>query len=84
MHKMIVDKKLVDLEQRDTIIAERLNAPITIGDLANDDGADMFREDYFYDPLLAGDKPNQDGGNYNKSEDRAAYKKKKDIKYEAN
>jgi len=58
MHKMIVDKKLIDLVQRDTIIAERLTAPITIGDLANDDNADMFKEDYFYDPLLAGDKPN--------------------------
>jgi len=61
-----------------------LTAPITIGDLADDDNADMFKEDYFYDPLLAGDKPNQDGGNYNKSEDRAAYKKKKDLKHAAN
>jgi len=83
MHKMIVDKKLIDLLQRDTIIAERLSAPVTIGDLMDECDVDMFKEDYFYDPLLAGDKPNGDGGNYNKSEDRAAYKKKKDAKFDA-
>jgi len=38
------------------------------------------REDDFYDPLLAGEKPNADG-NYNKSEDRLQWKAKKDAKF---
>ena len=39
-----------------------------ISELAMNTNSEMYREDYFYDPLLAGEKP-QEGGNYNPTEE---------------
>ena len=75
-----MEKSLLSIEQRDTIIAEKLSAPITISELAQIGHTGIVKEDDFYDSLLAGEKGNTDG-NYNKSEDRLKWKQKKDIKF---
>jgi len=76
IHKIITEQKLINLMQRDTIIAEKLSAPIQISELIDVGHDGIVKEDDFYDPLLAGEKPNS-GGNYNKSEDRVKFLEKK-------
>lgn len=66
--------------QRDTIIAEKLSAPIQISELVEEGHDGIVKEDDFYDPLLAGEKPNS-GGNYNKSEDREKWLEKKNKQF---
>jgi ATPase subunit of ABC transporter with duplicated ATPase domains len=80
LQKMFVERKLIDVEQRDTIIAEKLTAPITISELAQEGHSGIVREDEFYDPLLAGERGAD--GNYNTPEDRGTWKQKKDAKYQ--
>lgn len=75
-----MDKSLLNIEQRDTIIAEKLSAPITISELVEEGHSGIVREDDFYDPLLAGERGKGDG-NYNKDESRSEWKKKKDTKF---
>jgi len=75
-----MEKHLLNVEMRDTIIAEKLSAPITISELAQEGHHGVVREDDFYDPLLAGDERAPDG-NYNTSTDRQKWKEKKDAKY---
>jgi hypothetical protein len=82
LHKTFMDKKLLSIENRDVIIAEKLSAPITISDLVDDGHSGIILESDFYDPLLAGEKPNGDpnflvAGD----EDREKYKAKKDAKH---
>lgn len=80
LQKMFVERQLIDVEHRDTIIAEKLTAPITISELAQEGHSGVVREDDFYDPLLAGERSTADG-NYNTPEDRLAWKQKKDAKH---
>ena len=68
-----MEKGLLNIEQRDTIIAEKLSAPITISELVEEGHSGIVREDDFYDPLLAGERGVGDG-NYNKNEDRTIWK----------
>ena len=79
LQKQFMEKSLISVEQRDTIIAEKLSAPIMISELAQEGHSGIVREDDFYDPLLAGDKQAVDG-NFNPSEDRLKWKEKKDAK----
>mmetsp|Transcript_3424 Transcript_3424/g.5804 ORF Transcript_3424/g.5804 Transcript_3424/m.5804 type:complete len:271 (+) Transcript_3424:170-982(+) len=79
LHKQFMDKKLISVDMRDTIIAEKLSAPIQISELIEQGHSGIVREDDFYDPLLAGERPSD--GNYNKNEDRLKWKEKKDAKY---
>ena len=64
-----MEKNLINVDQRDVIIAEKLNAPVTISELIQEGHHGIIREDDFYDPLLAGEKPNIDG-NYNTNIDK--------------
>lgn len=77
-----MDKKLLSIENRDVIIAEKLSAPITIGDLVDDGHSGVIREEDFYEPLFAGEKPNGDP-NFLVADDeeRQKYKAKKDAKH---
>lgn len=80
--KMLMDQKLIEINQRDTIIAEKLSAPITINEIVEEGHGGIIREDDFFDPLLQAkeDRGKGDGGNYNKMVDKAEWKKKKDAK----
>ena len=82
LHKLLMEEKLVNVENRDTIIAEKLTKPITINDLVEIGHHGIVREDDFYDPLLAGEKPNN-AGNYNVSEGREEWIKKKAKRQQA-
>jgi hypothetical protein len=66
----LIDRKLINVNQRDTIIATMLSTPVTINDLVQVGHTGIVREEEFFDPLLAGGKVNQ-SGNFNKDEDRA-------------
>ena len=79
LQKMFIDRKLIDVEQRDTIIAEKLTAPITISELAIEGHNGVVNEIDFYDPLLA-DKHASDGNYNTQSDDRLAWRQKKDAK----
>lgn len=83
LHKLLMEEKLVNVENRDTIIAEKLIQPITINDLVEIGHHGIVKEDDFYDPLLAGEKPNN-AGNYNRSEGKEEWIKKKEAKKNKN
>ena len=72
-----MEEKLINVENRDTIIADKLQKPITINDLVEIGHHGIVREDDFYDPLLAGEKANT-SGNYNTVEGREEWVKKKE------
>ena len=57
LHKQLMDQSLINVESRDTIIAEKLSAPIMISELVLEGHSGIVKEDDFYDPLLAGEKP---------------------------
>ena len=50
--KMLTDQNLIEINQRDTIIAEKLSAPITINEIVEEGHGGVIREDDFFDPLL--------------------------------
>lgn len=79
---MLKDQNLIDVNQRDTIIAEKLSQPITINEIVNEVHNGVIREDDFFDPLLAQkeQRGKGDGGNYNKNISKEEWKKKKDAK----
>jgi len=70
LQKHFLDKKLISVEQRDTIIAEKLLKPVTINELVNEGHDGVIREDDFFDPLLAGERTAT--GNYNDTSDGRA------------
>ena len=76
IQKQIIEKNLIVIEQRDTIIAEKLSRPVTIDEIAQVGHDGIIREDDFYDPLLAGEKA-KGGGNFNESLDRKKWLEKK-------
>jgi len=57
LYKCFLDNNLLSVAQRDTIIAEKLSAPIMISELAQEGHSGIVKEDDFYDALLAGEKP---------------------------
>ena len=71
-----MDQNLLSIEQRDTIIADKLLKPITISELQQEGHSGIVREDDFYDPLLAGEKTTN-SGNYNVMEDKQKWMDKK-------
>lgn len=82
MHKTFMDKKLLNIESRDVIIAEKLSRPITISDLVDEGHSGVIKEEDFYDALLAGEKPNGDPNFLIAGDgDRMKYKNKKDAKH---
>jgi ATP-binding cassette, subfamily F, member 3 len=80
--KMLTEQKLIDINQRDTIIAEKLSAPITINEIVEMGESGIIREDDFFDPLMAAtnERGQGEGGNYNKNVGKEEWKKKKDAK----
>ena len=79
IYKIFCDNGLIDVDNKQTIIAEKLSKPITINELIQEGHSGIVREDDFYDPLLAGEKVNT-SGNYNTVEGREAWMKKKNLK----
>ena len=55
LQKTFLEQSLLNTEQRDTIIAEKLTKPVTISELVQEGHSGIIREDDFYDPLLAGE-----------------------------
>ena len=80
IQKALIDRELINISQRDTIIAAKLSTPVTINDLVQVGHTGVVREEEFFDPLLAGEKVRADG-NFNKNEDRAKWKARKDAKH---
>ena len=77
-----MDKKLLNIENRDVIIAEKLSRPITISELVEEGHSGVIREEDFYEPLFAGEKPNGDPNFLvSDSEERMKYKAKKEAKH---
>jgi len=71
-----LDRKLIKMDDsRDTIIAEKLNKPITIADLQEAGHSGIIREEDYSDPLLANARDS--AGNYNLTEDKQAWADKK-------
>ena len=79
IYKLFLEAGLIDKDNKQTIIAEKLSKPITINELIQEGHTGIVREDDFYDPLLAGEKVNS-SGNYNTTEGREAWMEKKNKK----
>lgn len=60
--RMLHEQKLIMFENRDTIVAEKLNAPIVINEIKSAGFSGVYREEEFLDPFLDADKTE---GNYN-------------------
>ena len=63
MIKVFLEKKLIIIENRDTIVAEKLHNPIVINDRKQ--GIFSMRESDFMDPLIE-----KSEGNYNTFEEK--------------
>ncbi len=60
--KTILDQKLLKIENRDTIIAEKLSNPVVINELKQAGTNKIYREEEFLDPFLESEKTT---GNFN-------------------
>jgi hypothetical protein len=74
MIKVFLDKSLLKVEHRDTIVAEKLSNPIVINEIKGSGHTGVVREDDFLDPFLNMDKTE---GNYNSFESKPWELKKK-------
>jgi len=48
----LLEKKLIKVEQRDTIVADKLDAPVVINDMKMGLGGAVVRDDDFLDPFI--------------------------------
>eukprot|EP00347_Sterkiella_histriomuscorum_P009134 403342390 len=71
--KSLLDQKLLKIENRDTITAEKLSNPIVINEIRQKGYSGVIREEEFSDPFLDSEKT----GNYNTFEDKPWELKKK-------
>lgn len=78
--KALLDQKLLSIDLRDTIIAEKLSNPIVINDIQSSGHSGVIREEEFSDPFLDSEKT----GNFNTFEGMPweGKKKKKNTKEE--
>ena len=60
--RILIDQKMILVENRDTIVAEKLLNPITINEIKESGHSRVYREEEFLDPFLDADKTE---GNYN-------------------
>lgn len=74
--KMFLEQKLLNIDLRDTIVAEKLSNPIVINEIKQSGHSGVIREEEFSDPFLDSEKT----GNYNTFEEKPweLKKKKKD------
>lgn len=72
--KILLEKKLLNVEQRDTIIAEKLKTAVVINEIRHAGHSGVVREDEFLDPFLDAERSE---GNYNTFEKKPWDKKKK-------
>ena len=61
--RTLLDNKLLKLEHRDTIIAEKLLNPVVINDIRNNGHTGVYKEEEFLDAFLDADKAE---GKFNK------------------
>ncbi|CDW90593.1 abc transporter f family member 3-like [Stylonychia lemnae] len=71
--KTLLDQKLLRIENRDTITAEKLSNPVVINEIRQTGHSGVIREEEFSDPFLDSERT----GNYNTFEDKPWDKKKK-------
>lgn len=74
--KTLLDQKLLRIENRDTITAEKLSNPVVINEIKQTGHSGVIREEEFSDPFLDSEKT----GNYNTFEDKPWDRKKKKTK----
>ena len=74
MMKLFLEKNLLKVEQRDTILAEKLKNAVVISEIKQTGHSGVIREEEFLDPFLDADKTE---GNYNEIRDKPFDKKKK-------
>ena len=60
--RILIEKKLIMVENRDTIVAEKLLNPVTINEIKTSGHSGVYREEEFLDPFLDAEKSE---GNYN-------------------
>ena len=72
--KLLLDKKLLKVEQRDTILADKLKNAVVISEIKQKGHSGVIREEEFLDPFLDADKVE---GNYNEVKEKPFEKKKK-------
>mmetsp|Transcript_102188 Transcript_102188/g.141227 ORF Transcript_102188/g.141227 Transcript_102188/m.141227 type:complete len:212 (-) Transcript_102188:1487-2122(-) len=77
--KILLDKKLIKIEQRDTIVADKLDAPIVINDMKSGLSGGVVRDEDFLDPFIGMERTqNNFNENYKAGElDKAAKKSRK-------
>ena len=56
MAKILIEKKLVVIEQRDTIVAEKLHNPVVLNQMQQTGGKGVVRDEDFLDPFTGIDK----------------------------
>lgn len=71
--KIFLEQKLLKVDLRDTIVAEKLSNPIVINEIKQSGHSGVIREEEFSDPFLDSDKT----GNYNTFDDKPWELKKK-------
>jgi hypothetical protein len=76
--KILHDQKLILVENRDTIVAEKLINPIVINEIKTAGHSGVYREEEFLDPFLDAEKTE---GNYN-TEKKNPFGAKKKTKEE--
>lgn len=72
--KILLDKSLLKIEHRDTILAEKLSNPVVINEIKQSGHSGIVREDEFLSPFVDADKSD---GNYNTFERKPWEQKKK-------
>lgn len=77
--RILHEQKLITLENRDTIVAEKLINPIVINEIKQAAHSGVYREDEFLDPFLDAEKTE---GNYNTEKKNPFGAKKKPTKEE--
>lgn len=65
--KIFLEQKLLNVDLRDTIVAEKLSNPIVINEIKQTGHSGVIREEEFSDPFLDGEKQT---GNYNTFESK--------------
>ena len=56
MAKILIDKQLVVIEQRDTIVADKLSNPVVLNQMQQTKGVGVVKDEDFLDPFTGIDK----------------------------
>ena len=77
--KIFHEHKLLNIEHRDTIVAEKLSNPVVISEIKDSGHSGVYKEEEFLDPFIDAEKSE---GNFNTELKYDGGKKKKKTKEE--